>query len=179
MRESEKLLTNNFKKEGKFSEKSFFSLKKVFSIYFRILMNYVQMTAIIQSFDLKWPFYVNDYLSVSSKVGSTTQMISFDCLLKDNNIQEKTIHIKSLVAVFFPFLILASIIFGLIILKLLTKKSQTQRIFISFIVMSIFLQPSILQILFDNLNSTTLNNVSYLTKDLTTRYDDDSHMKWV
>ena len=137
------------------------------------------MIAIIHSIDLKWPYYVDSYLNISTQFGTTANVISLDCILQNYNIKEKSIHVKSLIAVLFPFVILLLIIGILVILKLITKRAQTHRIFISFIVMSIFLQPSIIQQLFDNLNYITLNNVSYLTKNLTTRYDDGSHQKWV
>ena len=185
LRESEKLLLENKdsqeteKESPKIEKKSFFNLKKGFSIYFKILLNYTQMTAIIHSLEFKWSFYVDNYLNISSPVGSPGDVISLDCVMNDENIQVNSLHAKALIAVIFPFVIMAMIIIILTFLKIIKKQSYKNRIFIAYIVMSIFLQPTILQMLFDNLNYTTINGVSYLTKSLTLRFDDQEHIKWV
>ena len=137
------------------------------------------MIAITHSMDLKWPFYVDNYLNISTQFGSPGDVISLDCVLKDENVAMPSIHVKALIAVIFPFAIMTFIVIALILLNVIKKKSQKNRAFISFIVMSIFLQPTILQILFDNLNYTTINNVQYLTKNLMIRYDDEEHRRWV
>ena len=63
-------------------------LRKGMSIYMKILLNYLQMLTIVQSFDLKWPFYVKNYLNFFASVGGgiSPQVISVDCLLNDYNI---------------------------------------------------------------------------------------------
>ena len=137
------------------------------------------MIAITHSMDLKWPFYVDNYLNISTQFGSPGDVISLDCVLKDENVSMPSIHVKALIAVVFPFAIMTFIVIALMLLNIIKKKSQKNRVFISFIVMSIFLQPTILQILFDNLNYTTINNVQYLTKNLMIRYDDGEHQRWV
>ena len=161
------------------SRNNFFTLKKGFSIYIKILLNYIQMIAITHSLDLKWPFYVNDYLNVSSQFGSPGDVISLDCVLRDQHISISSIHMKALIIVIFPFATMGIIILVLVLLSFIQKNTQKNRYFISLMVMSIFLQPTILQILFDNLSYTKINNVPYLTKNLIIKYDDEDHQKWV
>lgn len=136
------------------------------------------MTAIIHSLDLKWPFYVDNYFEISSKFSSAADVISIDCILNDYEIKENKLYVKTVVILVFPALIILFISFVALIIRYSTKKSQINRIYISIVVISIFLQPTILQMLFNNLSYTTLNNVSYLTKELNSKFD-DNHIKWV
>lgn len=142
-------------------------------------MNYLQMTAIIRSFDLKWPFYANDYFDISSKFSSTSDVLSIDCILNDYELNENKLHIKTIIILAFPFIVIFFILLVGLILKIKTKNSQTNRIYISLVIISVFLQPTILQVLFDNLSYTTLNHIPYLTKELNSRFDDENHIKWV
>lgn len=159
---------------------NYFTIKKSFSIYFKILMNYLQMIAIIHSLDLRWPFYVSDYFSFIGRFGSAAgDIISLDCLIKDYNLEINNIHLKSIVVIIFTILIIFFFGMILLIIRLKTKNNQRNRFFIICIIISIFLQPTILQILFDNLNYTNLNNTSYLTKNLLIKYYDEDHQEWV
>lgn len=161
-------------------KKSFFDAKKGFSIYFKILINYTQMIAIIHSLDLKWPYQVDGYLNVSSQFGTSGEVISLECVLEDQRIRISPLHVKALLVILFPFVLMGFFTLVLSVSKILKKKkSKLNQIFIAFIVMSIFIQPTILQILFDNLNYTKLNGVSYLTKNLKIRADDEEHTRWV
>ena len=135
------------------------------------------MIAITHSLELKWPFYVDSYLNISSIFGSPGDAISLDCVLSDEKVSIPSIHIKALIAVLSPFVIMGIITIILVILNFISKKPQKNRAFIAFIVMANFLQPTIVQILFDNLNYTNISNVSYLTKNLIIRYDNEDHQK--
>ena len=177
MNEKSESINTNIEKNN--DEKISSSLKKSFSIYFKILMNYLQMTAIIRSFDLKWPFYANDYFDISSKFSSTSDVLSVDCILNDYQLNENKLRIKTIIILAFPFIIISFIILVAFILKIMTKKSQTNRIYISVVIISVFLQPTIIQVLFDNLSYTNLNNIPYLMKELSSRFDDENHINWV
>ena len=138
------------------------------------------MISIIHSIDLKWPFYVSDCLTITNKVSiSNTEIASMQCILDNFEITEHLLHMKALIALLIPFFLIIIIIFILVFLKIMTKKTQWHRFIVSFIVMSVYLQPFILQNLFDNINKTTLNHKNYLTKELTFDYDDEGHQKWV
>ena len=169
---------NDYPKNSSINKNS--SLKQGFSIYLKILLNYLQMIGIIHSMDLKWPFYANDYLSVTTKVGvSTTEIVSLQCVLDDFGITAKFIHVKALIFVLIPFYITFSIILLLSLICIFTKKPQSHRLIVGIVVLSVYLQPLILQNLFDNINTTKLNAKNYLTKELTLSYDDEDHQKWV
>lgn len=137
------------------------------------------MITIIHSFDLKWPFYVNNYFEISSRFSSAADVISIDCILNDYKVSQNKLHVKTIIILAFPFIIILFIALVAFFINLITKKSQINRIYISIVVISIFLQPTIVQVLFDNLSYTTLNNVAYLTKELNSRFEEENHIKWV
>lgn len=155
------------------------SLKKSFSIYFKILMNYLQMLSLIYSLNLQWPFYVSKYFNIASQFSPNADVISFDCVIEDYEIKEKPIHVKTFVIGLFPFFVFAILSLVFCLLKFFTNKSQKHKYFIGFIIVGIFLQPILLQVLFDNLNYRNLDDGPYLKKELMLRIDDENHIKWV
>lgn len=157
-----------------------FNIKKGGSIYLKILMNYLQIIAIIQSIDLRWPYYAKDFLKVNSQVASVTnEVLSFDCIIYDYQIKQDPIHIKALIGVMLPVIIFFAISNIFLLNYFKSGKSQKNRIIMSLVVMCIFLQPSILKQLFDNLNCKQIGTENFLSKQMNLRCDDDSHKRWV
>jgi hypothetical protein len=157
-----------------------FNIKKGGSIYLKILMNYLQIIAIIHSIDLRWPFYTNDFLKANSQAASVTnEVLSFDCIIHDYEIQQEPIHIKAMIGVIMPFVMFFAIFVMFLLNFLKTGKSQKNRIIMSLVVLCIFLQPSVLKQLFDNLNCKRIGDEIFLTKQMNLKCNDDSHQKWV
>ena len=155
--------------------------KKTLSIYLKILLNYLQMLSIMQAFELKWPFYVRNYLNFFSSVGGgiSAQAISVDCLLEDYHLDIVSLYAQTVVISILPFFVyvVTLTILGFIYFK--TKKSQTIRLVVIVIVVSIFLQPSILKMLFDNLQCKNIENSSFLIQNMAVSCDEDSYTSWV
>lgn len=147
-------------------------------MYLKILVNHLQIIALINILEFNWPDYFLEYFKVNKKMVIADEVVSIECVLQDYNIQEKKLHVNTYIILLFPFSILFTIAIFLIILRVITKKPQINRFFISFIVTSTFLQPTVLQTLFDNLKYINLDNVNYLTKDLISIYDEE-HEKYV
>jgi hypothetical protein len=58
---------------------------KSLGVCFKILLNYLQMIAIVSSFDLKWPFYTRGFFSAQSGMGNiSTQFFSIECFSQGN-----------------------------------------------------------------------------------------------
>lgn len=168
------------KKKKKESIAPPFNLKKGGSIYLKILMNYLQIIAIIQSIDLRWPFYADDFLKANSQVASiTNEVLSFDCVLYDYEIKEDPIHAKALIGFMLPIILFFIISFIFIMSFLKNGKNQKNRIIMGLVVLCIFLQPSILKQLFDNLNCKKIGDYLYLSKQMNLKCDDENHQKWV
>lgn len=156
-------------------------LRKGLSIYMKILLNYLQMITIIQGFELKWPFYVRNYLNAFSTVGGgiSTQVISIDCLLHDYNLDIVALYGQTLILSVLPFVIYIAAAVVLLMISIFKKKNQGIRFVVVVIVVSVFLQPSIIKILFDNLSCKSIDKHSYLTQDMSIECDSDSHRTWV
>lgn len=180
MKQSEKLI-KEFSLNDTVNSNSANHLRKGLSIYMKILLNYLQMLSIIQSFELNWPFYARSYFNFFSSVGGgiSTQVISIDCLLNDYQLDVVALYGQTLIISVLPFIIYiaAAIVLGMI--YLFKKKGQSIRFIVIVIVTSVFLQPNIIKILFDNLSCKTFDNNSYLTHDMSISCDSDSHITWV
>ena len=156
-----------------------FDMKKGVSIYLKIMLNYIQSISIIQSLELKWPFYVKSYMNVYSNAGSvSTQVISLDCMVNDYNIDVETIYAETVFSITLPFLCFFISFFALATVYLIKKKSQKIRFIVIVIVGSIFLQPMILKILFKNLVCKQINEISYLAGNLKIKCDSSEHINW-
>ena len=88
VKQSDKMVETlrSFKSEaGKLKQDSVtFSPQKGVSVYLKILLNYLQMISIIESLQLKWPIYVQNYLNVYANIGGvSTEVLSLDCFLQD------------------------------------------------------------------------------------------------
>ena len=139
------------------------------------------MLTIIQNFELKWPFYVRNYLNFFGSIGGglTTQVVSMDCLLYDYDIDTVSLYAQTGFLAVLPFIIYVFAGGYLFVNFLATKKSQMIRFVIVVIVVSIFLQPTIIKMLFDNLSCKVLENTKYLSQDMSVLCSSDSHFKWV
>lgn len=157
-----------------------FNIKKGGSIYLKILMNYFQIIAVIHSIDLRWPFYADDFLKANSQIATmTNEVLSFDCVLYDYEIKEDPIHAKALIGFMLPIILFFIISFIFLLSFIKSGLEQKNRIIMSIVVLCIFLQPSILKQLFDNLNCKKIGDVLYLSRQMNLKCDDENHKKWV
>jgi len=139
------------------------------------------MIAIIQSLELKWPFYVTTYLQISGNVGSvSTQLFSLDCLINDFGLDIDVIYLKALVNVliYLGFLIASAAIFMLRSV-LLKKTGEFNRFIILVIVLSIMLQPNSIQDTSDIFNCQEIEGTYYLIAEMTLQCYITDHQKWV
>ena len=150
------------------------------SIYFKILLNYFQSISIINNFDLKWPYYAKGYVRSFSSAGSfSSDAFSFDCFLYDHEIKTSEIIFKTIFFSLFPIILnLVSFVF-FYLLYWKTKKSQKNRFIVVYIVSSIFLQPAILKLLFQNLICMKIDDQSYLKSNLEENCNDSSYNLWL
>ena len=150
------------------------------SIYLNIFMSYLQMISIIQSLELKWPFYVRNYLNVYSNMGGiSTQVLSFDCLLHYHGIETKAIYIQTLFTLILPNVIFFFSFVFLSFIYLKQKKTQRIRFIVILVVVSIFLQPTIITILFDSLSCEKIESFHFLKANRLIDCNSDAHKQWV
>ena len=148
------------------------------------------MVSIISSGNFKWPYYVKTYLEISSILGSiSSQAFSIDCLINDFQINENPIHLKALIFVILPFILWIMVFFILIskdikCLIYLTNKKNNERFicndtFTYLIIISNFLQPFILQELFNNLKCKKIGDNLFLYLQMNFNCDSKNHLNWV
>ena len=180
MRQSDKVVELHFSKKENTAD---FDAKKGISVYLKIFLNYIQMISIIESLELKWPFYVRNYLTIYSNIGGvSTQLISFECLLQDYDINSESIYVQTLLILMLPFvvfLVALVILAGIVLIKKGDKKRQQIRFIAILIIVCIFLQPSIIKSLFDNLTCQNIDGKNYLKANMMIDCNDDSQLKWV
>lgn len=161
---------------------SVFDLKKGTSIYQKILLNYLQMIAIVQSMDLRWPFYLRGYLGIYSNIGGASgQALSFDCLLYNANIDVESLYAQTIVVNLFPLILIFIAVLVLIVIFFINKKKRNQFVrFLSIvIIISVFFQSSIIQKLFQNLSCKQIDNKKYLAISMNLECNNDSNKEWV
>lgn len=173
-------IKKSIKNENNENEFELFNHKKTVSIYLKILLNYIQLISIIQSMEMKWPYYAKEYFGAYSNFGSvSTQTISFECLLHHYAIDIQPIYFETFFSIILPYL---TFIFGFFIVRIFLflkrKRRDSHRFVVIVIVSSIFLQPTIIKMLYKNLICKRINSQSMLTANLMIDCDASDHKKW-
>lgn len=103
---------------------------------------------------------------------------SFDCFLTDNEIQTSELIFKTIFFSLFPILLNLISFFFFFSLYCKTYKPQKNRFIVVYIVSSIFLQPTILKLLFQNLICLKIDGESYLKSNLEENCNTNSYYLW-
>ena len=148
------------------------------SIYFKILMTYLQIIMLTISFDLNWPSLVLDMFSAQSKVGgSSDQLFSIDCFIGStfNPYYAKLILLALLPAICALF----SLIFWLLWGKLRHSTHLKEKIIGSVVVQLFFFQPSLVKYNFSMFDCMELApGQSYMTGDMSIQCWQSEHLAY-
>lgn len=139
------------------------------------------MVSIIHNLQLKWPYYVNNYLKVSGNFASvSTQLLSLECLITDYNLDISAIYLKALstVSIYFGFLLISS---SFIMIKrfLSIGKEIKNQLILMIIVVSVIIQPNSIKELSDIFNCQIVDDKSYLDNEMSLECYTTNHKKWV
>ena len=146
----------------------------------KILLNYFQMVSFIKSLDIKWPFYVDEYLKSVAFINSvSTSILSIDCLVNQYNIAGEIVHLKAAFSSILPWCLLFLVILIMLVQLIFKGKNNFNKILLAFFVISIFMHPNILQSLFDNITCLELEDKQYLIKQLDIDCSSNGHIQWV
>ena len=154
---------------------------KSLSIYLKIWINYSQMISIIYNLNLKWPYYVGNYLNVNGNLGSiSTQILSLDCLISDYKLNIRAIYLKAVtnITVYVIFVSVAGIFF-FFRKFVLRKKNQLYKYIILIIALSIMIQPNSIKETSDIFSCQPILERSYLIQQMSVECYTNSHMDWV
>ena len=162
------------------TERNFNSAKSL-SIYIKIFINYAQMVSIIHSLELKWPYYVANYLKITGNVGTiSSELLSLDCLIYDYEINMSPIYLIALmnILIYAIFLLIASSYFMMRQI-LLNKKRQINKLIILAVVLSIMIQPNSIRETSNFFNCQEIENKSYLIRQISIVCYTSDHKEWV
>ena len=166
-----------------FSPKSKISLDPVksLSIYIKIWINYSQMILIIQNINLKWPYYVGNYMKVNGNMGNiSTQILSLDCLISDYNLNINAVYLKSITTIIiYVFILSGSGVFFLINKFIFRRNNQFNKYIILIIVLSIMIQPNSIKETSDILICQSVLDKNYLSQEMSVQCYTKSHYEWV
>lgn len=156
-----------------------FNPKKQVSVFLKIFLNYSQMISILQAFDLKWPIEIKTFFNVYSNAGGiSSDVVSFDCLVKDEKFSLDAIYLKTIIFNIIPMSAFC-VAFGILLLIYLQRgKSQTIRFIVVVVVTCIFLQPTIIKLLFDNLICRKIDHRNFLKEKLIVDCDEEGYKQW-
>jgi len=155
--------------------------KSEFGIYVKILMNYIQMVVIAAALDLKWPEFVEAFLSTQDMVGGIAdQIFSVDCLLQDVY-SGKIVFIKVAITCILPILLLfLSLVFWLIVKVIKRPKLLLEKMTASFVMIIFVLHPSLTKGTFSLFSCREIRPSEFwLIKDLGTQCWTDTHVKYL
>ena len=150
------------------------------SIYLRIAMNYFQVTAIIASLNIEWPYETEKYLSVFLPIIDITgQILSYECIFMDMQIYSKSIYIRTLFVVILPCVIFLYIWMQFIMKQIISRNSKLSRVFVGIMVTHVLTQPMVLKQLLENFNCIKVENDIVLASQMDLKYNDENFQTWV
>ena len=183
MRQADKsqmtILHRNFESSEPFINVNIIKKRKKIQIYFKIMINYLQIISIINGIHMNWPYNVSIFFSYLSSFSMSSSVVSLQCIFYAYDIDLEPIYFETIIIILTPFFIC----FGslpLMTYSYLTKKKPQKIKFIAmFIALHAFLQPAIVTKLLENINCNMINNKCYLAIDANIDYNSEFHQKWV
>lgn len=136
--------------------------RSYYSIFIKILLNYLQLVMLTASFQLHWPTYVQELFKVQQSAGSVTEQIfSIDCFLDNSatDTQARTVRSKLIMLSLLPILLLAGslllwLAFAVILRKLSYLKNELAT---TMVVLFFLIHPSLIKFMFDYFNCRKLD----------------------
>ena len=154
------------------------------SIFLKIFVNYLQLTAAASSFNLNWPqFALQSFKLKENAANVSTQLFSFDCFITSGSAdnQADTIYLKIVVVAGIPVLILllSGVFWGLVSLLWRSKGYLKHQLVNSIVVMFFVAHPSIITFMFDMFNCREIEKGQYwLNSYLNIRCWDHLHSRY-
>jgi hypothetical protein len=146
-------------------------------VFEKLLLDYFQLLSIIRkTFDLNLPSFFQDYMNIFSLIGSlSSQNFSFKCLSHEYDINLNVIYLKAIFISIFPLIVVS----GAFLIVLRGKREWRMiRFGVVVIVASIFFQPNIVDVMFENMICKKIGEQYVLLADFKINCRDDSYKLW-
>ena len=164
--------------------------KNLQSIYFKILMNHLQLIFLSASFDFDWPNNVEEFYDTIKPTSQvSTQFLSFDCFMDDRSESEDSeeasdLYFSKLImfALLPLVLMLCSILFWAVfyICKNRDERYKAKaRIIATIIILLFLIHPSIVQLMFNSFDCMKIDDERRMTDDLNAVCWEGKHLKYI
>lgn len=138
--------------------------KSMFSVYFKILLNFFQLMSIMSSFKFNWPGLMLELFNVTSQVdSSTSQIFSIDCMIED----QEPFYIKLIILAILPTVlaIVLLIVWGAIYCVFYFKTEKIEhcmsKVIGSITVVFFLIHPTIITFMFASFNCMEIESGEY------------------
>ena len=153
--------------------------KKKIQIYLKIIINYLQVLSIINSYEMKWPSNVSIFMKYYSSFSMTSSFMSLDCIFYEYNINFEPLYIETMIIIATPFCISLGGFTIMCFFYYKKRKSQKIRFVAMYIAINALLQPAVVSKLLENFKCRMINNTCYLLANANIDYNSHFHQKWV
>ena len=152
--------------------------ESITSIYFKILMNYVQIVSLTISFDLSWPNFVRKMFEVQGKAsGGSEQILSVDCFLES---AMKPFYAKLIILALIPIICFVfSALFWFLWKKFVNCENAKEKFVGSIVVQLFYFQPNLVKLNFAIFNCTELApGYYYMTEEMSIQCWSKEHLTY-
>lgn len=140
------------------------------------------MIGIIKNLELKWPYYLMPFFNIAMNLGflSTTEIINIDCLISNSKIELAAFYIKAQLTLYF-YIIFVSVAASFYSIRhfIFKKRNQFQHFIMFFLVFSIMIQPSSIQIGTNFFVCQKIGEKSYMIYQISEECYTENHIGWV
>jgi len=164
--------------------KSAYRTSSYFSIYMKVLLNYLQLIMMTANFDLNWPSYLHSFIQTQQVVGNVSdQVFSIDCFFQSEGQEDQgnAVRMKIVLLSFLPLLMwLLGAVWWLPFALVTRKYSYLKNELVTTSVVFFFLiHPSLVKLMFAFFYCKQLDPGQYwLTSCLNIRCWDSVHLKY-
>jgi hypothetical protein len=150
------------------------------SVYLKIFLNYLQLATLTASFNLSWPSFVTELLSVQDKSGDVTeQALSIDCFIQEQ--EEKPEFIKLIMMAVVPFIVIvvSCLVWGAVALYKRSFANVRSELSTTLLVLLFMIHPNIVKSMFSAFSCLEVDpGELWLRTDLETRCWVGDHYKF-
>jgi predicted outer membrane repeat protein len=151
--------------------RSAYKPKSTHSIYVKIFINYLQNVSVVAGFDLEWPEYVLEFLSIQENAGNLSdQILSIDCMLyeKDYIINQDHLYyfkLSMLLALPIIIILLSSLFWGLLALYHSKTSFLKHELISTIIILHFLIHPNLVNKMFHVFNCIEIEEGQFWMTD--------------
>ena len=145
--------------------KSAYEPKSLYSIYFKIFMNYLQVIYLTTQFNLSWPYLVFELFKIQKAASNVIEQIfSLECFLetKDYDFHKEAVFLKAIIMSLAPIIIavIAAAFWGVVSVVKKNKSVFRNELFATILILFLLVHPFITKAMFSLFACTEIEGTS-------------------